>query len=157
MIEERINKPDCGNGYVLDGFPRNIAQAQALEEIDRRSSEIVLDIQLDEEDLIARLQARRICSRCQAIYNLQLRPPKSEGICDVCGGELIQREDDKPEVIRERLRVYRQETEKLIDYYKKGNVYNRVDGRGGIEAVFGRISAVLERKLPQALKQEAIK
>lgn len=155
MIQERINKPDCQTGYVLDGFPRNLAQARALEEIDRDASEIVIDIQLDEEDIVARLQDRRICFRCQAIYNLQERKPRREGICDICGGKLVQREDDKPDVIRERLRVYHQKTEKLIDYYARKNVYHRVDGQGEIEAVFGRIIPILEGELSELTKREA--
>lgn len=155
MIKERINEADCKTGYVLDGFPRNIAQAQALEEIDRNSPEIVIDIRLDEEGLIARLQARRVCSRCQDIYNFQVRKPKRDGLCDDCGGSLIQREDDKPEVIRERLRVYHEKTEKLIDYYSRKNVYNTVDGQGEIEAVFERICAILDRELAHLQKHEA--
>lgn len=155
MIKERINEANCDTGYVLDGFPRNIAQAQALEEIDRNSPEIVIDIRLDEEDLIARLQARRVCCRCQDIYNLQVRKPKRDGLCDDCGGSLIQREDDKPEVIKERLRVYHEKTEKLIDYYSRKNVHNTVDGQGGIEAVFERICAILDRKLAHLQKHEA--
>lgn len=155
MIQERINRPDCQTGYVLDGFPRNLTQAHALEEIDGATSEIVIDIQLDEQDLVARLQARRICSRCQTIYNLQVRRARHKGICDVCGGELIQREDDRPDVIRKRLRVYHQKTERLVDYYGRKNVYNCVDGRGGVEAVFRRIIIILEGKLSQLPKGEA--
>lgn len=155
MIKERINKSDCQKGYVLDGFPRNLTQAHALEEIDRAASEIVIDIQLDEEDLVARLQDRRICYRCQAVYNLQMRRARREGICDICGGKLIQREDDKPDIIRERLRIYHQKTEKLIDYYARKNVYNCVDGRGRIEAIFGRIITILEGELTQLPEREA--
>lgn len=155
MIKERINKSDCQKGYVLDGFPRNLTQAHALEEIDRAASEIVIDIQLDEEDLVARLQDRRICYRCQAVYNLKMRRARREGICDICGGKLIQREDDKPDIIRERLRIYHQKTEKLIDYYARKNVYNCVDGRGRIEAIFGRIITILEGELTQLPEREA--
>ena len=155
LIQERINKPDCQTGYILDGFPRNLTQAHALEEIDGATSEIVIDIQLDEQDLVARLQARRICSRCQNIYNLQVRRARRKGICDVCGGELIQRKDDRPDVIRKRLRVYHQKIEGLVDYYARKNVYNCVDGRGGIEAVFRRIITILEGKLSQLPKGEA--
>lgn len=155
MIRERIADVDCRDGYILDGFPRNIPQAEALEKIDRVSPEIVIDIQIDEQSLIARLEARRICSRCGSIYNLLVRKPKRQEICDECGGPLIQREDDQPSVIKERLRVYHEKTEKLIDYYLKNKVYNRIDGRGKIEEVFQRISAVLERELARFKKNEA--
>lgn len=155
MIRERIADVDCRDGYILDGFPRNIPQAEALEKIDRVSPEIVIDIQIDEQSLIARLEVRRICSRCGSIYNLLVRKPKRQEICDECGGPLIQREDDQPSVIKERLRVYHEKTEKLIDYYLKNKVYNRIDGRGKIEEVFQRISAVLERELARFKKNEA--
>lgn len=155
MIRERIADVDCRDGYILDGFPRNIPQAEALEKIDRVSPEIVIDIQIDEQSLIARLEARRICSRCGSIYNLLVRKPKRQEICDECGGPLIQREDDQPSVIKERLRVYHEKTEKLIDYYLKNKVYNRIDGRGKIEEVFQRISAVLERELARFKRNEA--
>jgi adenylate kinase len=155
MIKERINKPDCQKGYILDGFPRNLTQAHALEKIDKAASEIAIDIQLHEEDLVARLQDRRICYSCQSVYNLQGRRARHDGICDICGGKLIQREDDKPDIIRERLRIYHQKTEKLIDYYTRKNVYHCVDGRGGIEAVFGRIIVILEGELTRLLEGEA--
>ncbi len=146
MIKERITEKDCRGGYVLDGFPRNIPQAQALEEMDEDSLEIVIDIQLKEQDLIERLAARRICSDCGAIYNLLVKKGAREGVCGECGGPLVQREDDKPAVIRERLRVYHEETEKLIGYYKEKRVYTKVDGSGEIEGVFRRICELLERQ-----------
>ncbi|MFQ6108472.1 MAG: adenylate kinase [Candidatus Aminicenantales bacterium] len=157
LIKERIRQTDCQAGYVLDGFPRNLVQAHALEGIDRNIPEVVIDIQMDEQDLIARLQARRICSRCQAIYNLRVRKPKREGVCDKCGGTLIQREDDKPEVIKERLQVYHEETEKLIDYYSQKRVYHPVDGGEGISVVFHEISVILDRELSHLRSQEARK
>jgi len=153
MIKERIEEADCQAGYVLDGFPRNLVQAHALEEIDRNTSEVVIDIQLDEEELISRLQARRICSRCQSIYNIQVRKPKHEGICDKCGATLIQRKDDKPEVIKERLQVYTEKTKRLIDYYSRKNVYHSVDGGGGIEAVFQRICSILDKEITHSREE----
>lgn len=155
VIRERITDGDCREGYVLDGFPRNIPQAQALEEMDSKSPEIVIDIQLDEQGLVDRLAARRICSRCGAIYNLLVKEPEKPGICDECGGQLIQREDDKPAVIKERLRVYHEKTEKLIDYYQNKKVYNRIDGSGEIERVLQRVSAVLESELTKFREDEA--
>lgn len=155
MIKERIDEADGETGYVLDGFPRNIAQAQALEKVNSHSPEVVIDIRLDEDEVIARLQARRVCSRCQHIYNLQVCKPKRDGLCDDCGGPLIQREDDKPEVIKKRLRVYQKKMERLIDYYVRKKVYKTVDGQGGIEAVFQRIYAILDRELAHLQKHEA--
>lgn len=155
MIKERIEDADCREGYILDGFPRNIVQAQILEEIDGNFPELVIDIEMDEKVLINRLQARRICSRCGAIYNLLVRRPKKEGICDVCASPLIHREDDNPSVIRERLRVYHEKTKKIIDYYLKRKVYNIINGTGEIEAVFQRICSVLDRELVRFRKDEA--
>lgn len=155
MIRERLEARGCKEGYILDGFPRNISQAQTLEKINEDCPEIVFDIEMDEQALINRLQARRICSGCGAIYNLLLQKPELEGICDVCGGSLIQRKDDKPSVIKERLRVYHQKTEKLIDYYLRRGVYNKINGRGEVEAVFGRIYAILDKELFKFSKDEA--
>lgn len=155
MIRERIENADCREGYILDGFPRNIIQAQTLEEIDGNSPELVFDIEMDEKALINRLGARRICPRCGSIYNLLVLKPKREGSCDVCAAQLIRREDDNPEVIKERLRVYHEETEKLINHYLKKKAYNKIEGTGEIDAVFGRICAVLDKQLIIFRKDEA--
>lgn len=155
MIQDRIADPDCREGYILDGFPRNLAQAQTLEKMEDNQAPFVIDIHLEEEEIINRLSARRVCSRCQTIYNLSISKPKIEERCDVCGGPLIQREDDQPEVIQERLRVYHQETEKLIQYYQEKGLYNRVDGLGDIKAVFHRICTLLESEFRRVNKEEA--
>ncbi|UCC41679.1 MAG: adenylate kinase [Candidatus Aminicenantes bacterium] len=147
MIKERISKADCQSGYVLDGFPRNITQAQKLEDIEGKCQEMVFDIQLKTQSLIERLSARRICPRCEAIYNLAIHSPKKEGICDVCGGELIRRKDDTLEVIRERLRVYNEQTEPLVDYYQKKEVFHEIDGAREIEAVFRGIQSILDKEI----------
>jgi len=147
IVEKRIFRPDCRKGYILDGFPRNVAQANRLEEMEENREEIVIDIHLSEEALVARLAARRICSRCSAVYNLLVRLPKKEGLCDVCQSRLIQREDDRPEVIKERLRIYHRQAESLIGYYKKKKVYHKIEGEGKIEAVFDEISSILDREL----------
>ncbi len=157
MIKERIGKPDCHSGYILDGFPRNIHQANALEEIDLGRRELVIDIQIDEEEIVKRLSARRICSNCGAIYNLLINPPKHEGICDICDGQLRRRDDDEPEIIKERLRVYHLQTEKLIDYYYQKGVLRVINGQGEIEQVFQRIKAILDREETLFRKNEAVK
>jgi adenylate kinase len=155
MIKQKIFQPEYKRGYVLDGFPRNIGQAQKLEEIEEKRPEIVIDIHLSEQALIQRLSARRICSGCGAIYNLLALNPKKGGTCDVCGSELIQREDDAPEVIKERLKVYHEQTEALIDYYSRKKVYFRVDGEGKIESISKNIYSILDREIARSREMEA--
>ena len=154
MIKQRIFQPDYKRGYILDGFPRNISQAQRLEEIEEKRPEIVIDIYLSDQVLIQRLSARRICSGCGAIYNLLARNPKKEGACDVCGSGLIQREDDTPDVIKERLKVYHEQTEVLIDYYSRKKVYFRIDGEGKIETISTNIYSILDREIAKSREME---
>ncbi len=116
IVRERISKEDCKNGFILDGFPRTIPQAEALEKMTKVDK--VINLVVPEEVIIARLSARRVCKNCGAIYNLRTLPPKKDGICDKCGGELYQREDDKPEVIKERLRVYEEQSKPLLEFYR---------------------------------------
>jgi adenylate kinase len=116
LLAERLRRPDCTGGFILDGFPRTIRQAEALEEITK--IDLVINLNVPDEIIIARLSNRLICSRCGAIYNLLTLKPKKDRICDRCGGDLYQREDDRPEVIRERLDVYRRQTAPLIEYYR---------------------------------------
>jgi adenylate kinase len=156
MIRERISAEDCQEGYILDGFPRNIYQVTRLEEIDPLHKEVVLDIQLNEQALIDRLSARRICSACRMIYNLQVKAPKQEDVCDACGAELVQRRDDTPEVIRRRLEVYHSQTEKLVAYYRQKHVYHAIDGDGKIEDVFTQTASVLDRELRELKEKEAV-
>jgi len=155
MIRQKIFQPDYKRGYILDGFPRNVSQARRLEEIEEKRPEIVIDIHLSEQALIQRLSARRICSGCGAIYNLLARNPRKEGTCDVCGSELIQREDDAPEVIKERLKVYHEQTETLIDYYSRKKVYFRIDGEGKIEAISKNIYSILDKEIARSREMEA--
>jgi len=123
LLAERLGKADCAEGFILDGFPRTISQAEALEKIAK--IDLVVNLNVPDEIIITRLSNRLICSKCGAIYNLLTLKPKKEGICDKCGGKLYQREDDKPEVVRERLNVYRRQTEPLIEYYsEKGLLRN---------------------------------
>ncbi len=146
LVRERTARPDCRKGYLLDGFPRNLAQARSLEVMDPERPETVIDIDVNLDLLVRRLESRRICADCGAVYNLDLNPLGREGRCDVCGGPVEQRKDDQPEVIRERMRVYKEETAKLREYYSAKDVYHRVDGSGTVEEVFGRISKHLDQE-----------
>lgn len=147
MVDNRIQQNDCRDGYVLDGFPRNIPQARKLEVLDR-AREVVIEIFLGDDIVIKRLSSRRICSRCGAIYNLLVKVPVQTGICDACGGTLIQRDDDKAEVINERLNVYHRQTEPVVDYYRAKGVFHRVQGNDTVQSVFDSICRVLDSALP---------
>jgi len=137
MVKERIARSDCAQGFMLDGFPRNRAQAEALSEITNIDKAVLLDV--PEEVSLKRLSGRRQCRQCASIFHLEFVPPKREGVCDKCGGELYQRDDDKPEAIKERLETYRRETTPIIDYYEKGGVLTRVDGSAQVDAVVSRL------------------
>ncbi len=149
MVRERIKDPDCQRGYVLDGFPRTVAQAKSLDRMDGRRKEIVIEIDIEVDTLIKRLLKRRICSRCGAIYNLELQPPRIEGQCDLCVGPVFERVDYRPDIIRERLRVYRDQTEKVKDFYLRRGVFKKVDGTGTVEEVFSQIKRLLDAELAQ--------
>lgn len=142
MIKERLQKKDCKNGFILDGFPRTINQAEEIGKEIKISK--VVNIHANDETIIGRLSKRKVCKKCGFIYHLVHIKPKKEGICDKCGSELYQREDDKPRAIKERLKVYGKETEPLIDYYKDKGILVDVDGSGTpeeeSEAVFESIS-----------------
>jgi len=142
IIRERLQEPDCGKGYILDGFPRTIAQAEALDEmLDKMDAKIdhVVNIAVADEEIIKRLTGRRTCPNCGAGYHVYFDPPKEEGICDKCGGKLIQRDDDKEETIRARLDVYRRQTEPLIAYYENKGLLRTVPGEGNMEEIFDAI------------------
>jgi adenylate kinase len=124
LLIERLKKPDAQKGFILDGFPRTIRQAEALKEISK--VDLVINLNVPDEIIIQRLSNRLICKRCGAIYNKLTLKPKVDGKCDLCGGELYQRDDDKPEVIRERLNVYRRSTEPLIEYYRREGILKDV-------------------------------
>lgn len=143
LVKERVAKPDCESGYILDGFPRTIPQAEAWDAED--SVDHVINIIIDMKVLLERLVNRRTCAGCNALYNLIGKPPSVEGKCDSCGGELFQRDDDKEEVIVKRFETYREETEPLIEHYtQKGLIRNVQTGRS-IEETFDRIVGVLEK------------
>jgi len=155
LVREKIAAPDTRQGYLLDGFPRNLAQVQSLEDMDGRRPEVIIVIDVDERSLVERMQGRLTCRKCGAVYNLLLQKPRAEGRCDVCGGELYKRADDRPDVIRERLRVYQEETKKIRAHYQAKGVFYRVDGSGTVDEVFGRISGILDRELARGEANKA--
>lgn len=152
LVAERINQADCRQGYVLDGFPRTINQVKLLEKIDNSQEEIVFEIYVNEEIIVERLANRLLCSSCGAVYNVITSPPQRSGICDLCGGRLIQRDDDRPEVIRERLRVYEAEIKEIVEYYERKGVFYRIDGQGTVEEVFKRIESLLVSEFKKKVK-----
>ena len=131
MVRERLKEPDCANGYILDGFPRNIAQADALAGF--AQIDTVLVISVPDDVIVTRMAGRRTCPGCGATYHVVANPPKKEGICDVCGAELTIRADDREDVVRDRLRVYHEKTEPLIAYYTERGLVRTVDGQGSLE------------------------
>lgn len=145
MLFDRVSRPDCANGYVLDGFPRTIPQAEAF---DKRLSDgqkvIVLNLDVKDETLIKRTAGRLSCKSCGHIQNKFFSPPLKEGICDKCGGELIQRADDKEEVVKERLRVYHEQTKPLIVYYQKQGRLTTIDGEKSPDQVFNALKAAIQ-------------
>ena len=149
IIKERLKEADCENGFILDGFPRTVVQAEALSETlgtMQKKIDHVISITVDEEELIKRLTGRRTCRSCGAMFHVIFNPSKKEGICDFCSGELYQRDDDKAETIRNRLNVYNQQTAPLIDYYQKNGLLRTVRGVGKIEDIFNKIEEVLNTK-----------
>lgn len=147
IILDKIKSADGCDGFILDGFPRNISQAVTLMEIlkDRNEKlDLALDIEVEEQELIDRLTSRRVCKVCGRVYNVKYKPPKKAGICDVCGGELYQRSDDTAETVKNRLKVYEKETSPLIDYFDKMGILKTVQGIGGIEAVSSEIMKIMD-------------
>lgn len=146
IVEKRLNQDDCQKGFILDGFPRTVAQADALNDILADLDiklDAVLNIEVSEEEVVRRLSGRRVCSECGASYQLEFNPPQEENICDKCGGELYQRDDDEPETIKERLEVYKDKTEPLINYYQKEGTLKSIDGEAAPKEVFNRIKQEL--------------
>ena len=143
IIQERLAKDDCASGFILDGFPRTIPQAEALDEMGVKIDKVV-EIQVDDETIIGRMSGRRVCSKCGASYHIVNKPPKAEGVCDSCGGELVQRKDDAPETVLDRLEVYHTQTEPLKDYYAKKGVLRTADGTLGIEKSIEATLSALE-------------
>jgi len=146
IVKDRLQEPDTARGFLMDGFPRTIPQAEALDEALEalgRTVTKVLVLLVDEELLVRRLTGRRICRSCQTPFHVYFNPPKVEGVCDKCGGELYQRDDDTEETVRNRLEVYRRQTEPLIDYYDRAGVVARIDGAREPDEVYEDIRAVL--------------
>lgn len=149
LVAERLKEPDTTAGYILDGFPRTIKQAEALSEIlrkNRQGIDRVLYFDLNEEELVKRIAGRRSCPACQKVYHTTFNPPPQEGTCS-CGTALVQRKDDRPETVKARLIVYRNETSPLIQHYQEQNLLSQIDADAGVEAVTGRVKeAVLRNK-----------
>jgi adenylate kinase len=149
MVEERLKQDDCKKGYILDGFPRNTKQAEALDNMLSSLNmplTAALSVDVPFEDLMKRLTGRRTCKACGQMYNVYFNPPKKEGVCDKCGGELFQRDDDKEETIKKRLEVYNAQTAPLIDYYGKKGILKSVAGTGSIDEIFKRVCDALGLK-----------
>ena len=146
LVMDRISQEDCKDGFVLDGFPRTIPQAEALDAaLEKKGDKMdyAIDIEVEDENIIRRMSGRRACLNCGATYHVVTIPPKKEGICDVCGRELVLRDDDQPETVKKRLDVYHEQTQPLIDYYKKQNILKSVNGMEPMETVFANIVAIL--------------
>lgn len=146
LLLDRVTNEDCKDGYVLDGFPRTIPQADVLDkELTKLSDKIdyAIDVEVPDENIVRRMSGRRACLKCGATYHIEHIPPKQEGICDRCGSELVQRDDDKPETVQNRLSVYHEQTQPLITYYDSKNILKTVDGTKDMNDVFEDIVKIL--------------
>ena len=146
LVMDRIQQDDCKNGFVLDGFPRTIPQAEALDEALTKigqKMDYAIDVDVPDENIVNRMGGRRACLSCGATYHVEFNPTKAEGVCDACGAQTVLRDDDKPETVQKRLTVYHDQTQPLIDYYKKQGILKSVDGTQPMEAVFDAIIGIL--------------
>jgi adenylate kinase len=146
LVRERLQQPDCSRGYILDGFPRTVAQAEALEKTLaglQASLDSVVSLEVPTEDLVLRIAGRRTCRNCGAMYHVRFSPSKTDGRCDACGGPTYQRDDDREETVRRRLAVYAEQTAPLISFYAARGLLRRVPGTGEIAEIFQRITAAL--------------
>ncbi|MBO5564488.1 MAG: adenylate kinase [Lachnospiraceae bacterium] len=145
LLLDRVAKDDCRDGYVLDGFPRTIAQADVLTDALAKSGDkvdLAINIDVPDEHIQRRMSGRRSCPQCGQGYHTEFNPPKEEGVCDKCGAALIQRDDDKPETVAKRLQVYHEQTQPLIEYYEKAGVLKTIDGTKPMDEVFADITAL---------------
>ena len=147
IVEQRLSEADCKNGFILDGFPRTIAQAEALDEIlteQNRELDLAIYLQAEIDILVKRLAGRRVCVDCGAVYHIENDPPEVDGVCDKCGGEVIQRSDDQEETVKKRIEVNKEKTSKLADYYQNKGILHEVQSTGGIEKVQQRLLKLIE-------------
>lgn len=149
IIDDRLAEDDCRkHGFLLDGFPRTLGQAQALEELLKKlESEIdfVIDIAVEQDDLVKRIIGRRTCKNCGFGYHIEFSPPSSEGVCDRCGGDLYQRDDDNEETVKQRFEVYKEQSDQLKSFYGESGRFHRVDGQQSIDAVYARIEELIAK------------
>ena len=146
LVAERLKEPDCARGFLLDGFPRTIPQAESLDEILKNAGQnlnCVLSVQVAQDVIVERLAGRRTCRQCGALCHVVFSPPKVEGVCDRCGGELYQREDDKEQTIANRLQVYEKQTAPLVQYYRERGLLRAIDGTGEIDQIRARVIGAL--------------
>jgi adenylate kinase len=146
IVQEKLSEPGCAQGFLLDGFPRTVPQAEELAALLHAKGlklDRVLNVSVPRADILQRLTGRRSCPQCQAVYHVDFSPPRQEGICDRCGGELVQRTDDKRETVEQRLAVYEEQTAPLIAYYRERGLLSDVDGTGTVEQVQQRVVALL--------------
>ena len=149
LVTDRISQPDCGNGFMLDGFPRNVSQAVQLDTFLKENGialDKLINIEVDKEKLVERAVGRRICKSGGGTYHIEIKPTKEEGVCDICKGELYQRADDNEETVSKRIQVYLDETKPLADYYSKVGIIADIDGQQSIDKVFNDIVSALEGK-----------
>jgi adenylate kinase len=150
VMRERVQKPDCENGYILDGFPRTLKQAEALEKLleeMKRPLTATVAIAVPDDEVVRRLSGRRQCKSCGVGYHVEFKPSKAEGICDSCGGELYQRDDDNEATILSRLKVYYDQTSPLLDYYRERGLLEEVNGVGSINMIFGAICSLIDKRI----------
>ena len=150
IVRERLSRPDCRDGFILDGYPRTVEQAKALDRALENAGEkldLVIELEVSDDEIVRRLSNRRVCRNCGAIYHLINNPPKIPGKCDKCQGELYQREDDREDIIRNRLRVYRERTKPLIDYYLKRGILVKVNGNPKVNEVWEQIRKILDEQI----------
>jgi adenylate kinase len=147
IVRDRLSQDDTASGFLLDGFPRTLAQAEALRDmLDDLGTplDVVLELQIDDDEVVRRLSGRRICRQCGHVWHLEFEPPEKEGICDIDGGELFQRDDDQPETIRRRLEVYTEQTEPLVGFYENAGLLRSITAQGAVDEITERAIAALE-------------